>query len=139
MFEHAQSLTAMPAKPQPSPLESPHYQQTAQCWVSPHTSGQEPAEQRAPCWPEQRTTVWTVTKTKTTYLPRCPPARCRLISCVTVAFSGLTVLRGSCSGLTSVGNTRTSRPVSSRHATPVWAFVLLFSPPPSLLKDRCHF
>lgn len=35
VFEHAQNLTVMPAKPQPSPLESPHHQLTAVLGVSP--------------------------------------------------------------------------------------------------------
>lgn len=84
-------------------------------------------------WSEGRTTVWAVTlQTKTTQASPWRPAM-QLINRWLVCFlmDWCAVSIGATSHSDTHTNTDTVYPTC--HATPVWAFLLLFTPPPCLL------
>lgn len=130
VFEHAQNLTVMPAKPQPSPLESPHHQLTAVLGVS-------PCKRTGPC----RVAPPLLDGGESSSLD-CHRQRQHTCSAADLhAADWFRVWRPcfqacrfdeSSAQIVPQSNERTSRPVSSRHATPVWAFQFLITPPPSL-------
>ncbi|TNN00632.1 hypothetical protein fugu_011878 [Takifugu bimaculatus] len=70
VFEHVQNLTVMPAKPQPSPLESPRHQLTGRVGCLP-MQADWPLQGSAPPAGQRGEQQSGLSQTKTTYLPTC--------------------------------------------------------------------